>query len=155
MTQSLLDSQEPVWEIGDNIDAADFFRALHELVQPDDVLVLEDGVHPPELKSWLQQHGEPRGERLPLGTTWPKTTVVGVAASETNLRFLASFADRLAKPEIAEHMSVQSGERACRICWLSPARSHPHALHQDRELPDAERTGRSEMGLSKPGRQHR
>lgn len=106
MRQSLLDSQEPVWVIGDNLDAADFFRALPELLQPDDVMALEDGAHPPVLRSWLKRHGELRKERLPLGSIWPKPTVVAVVASETNLRALAAFADGLANPEVAEHMAV-------------------------------------------------
>ena len=106
------------WEIdGKGVTADAFFRALPHLILDGHILVLQGGAHPPELRRFLELRRITPGERVALGTIWPRGTLFHLRALPDDLRTLASLAESCAEPEVADHLQLYEPGRMVLEWW--------------------------------------
>jgi hypothetical protein len=106
------------WEIdGNGVTADVFFRALPNLVSDGHILVLQGGAHPPELRRFLEPRHIATGERVALGTIWPRPRLFHLRALPDDLHTLASLAESCAGPEVADHVQLYEPGRMVLEWW--------------------------------------
>jgi hypothetical protein len=95
------------------------------------VLCLEGGTHPAPLKAFLSEHHVPHEQRTIGGTIWPRPETYCLVVNSSTIEKLAQFVDRLAAPEVCDHLAVFQGERLLLSAYDVP----DDAIQLSRDLP--------------------
>ena len=93
----------PAWEISPPRDAANFIRALAQLLPPGSIIYLEGTGTAPDVRDFLRPRQADPAQKITRGTIWPRPECFHIAAIPENIDGLASLFDRHAFPEICHH----------------------------------------------------
>jgi hypothetical protein len=95
------------WQVdGNALSAPPFFRALTVLASEKQVLVVQGGAHPPEVRGFLERRSIQPEEQVAQGTVWPRASVFHLRGLPEDLRALAQLAEACATPEVADHLQL-------------------------------------------------
>ncbi len=98
------------WEIENNYDSTDFFRALKQLLEEDLVLYLESTTIDDSLYNELSKYASDKTEVINPGTTWPKSKRLYLSLSSELINKLIEISENHAAPEYADHVVIYGKE---------------------------------------------
>jgi hypothetical protein len=98
------------WEVLGLRTSTAFFSSLPDLLPVGATLCLEEGSMDRGLRLFLEEHAVPPGREIERGTTWPKSKLHHAPVLPELMAEVQDFADRLAEPEVCEHLFAYLGD---------------------------------------------
>ena len=108
-----------IWEVTGikGVQAANFFRALVELVPAYSIFCLETTNPVEEVTAFLEANKMPPARKVQLGTMWPRPAVYHIPLNEQTMQQVAQLAENFAMPEICDHIHIYN-EGAVLLEWF-------------------------------------